>query len=130
MVLRMKNFNIFGVHWKIRLLGGFTKNQYRGGNCLKRGAWTVCRFNGGLGEKEGVVFLMGGLTPQCTLCKVFEDLCFFMFSGLIKRDYREEMGSYTKFCVGYSKKRRWNNFSSTFFKYLKIFNFDQIQHAI
>ena len=22
MVLRMKNFNIFGIHWKIRLLGG------------------------------------------------------------------------------------------------------------
>ena len=22
MVLRMKNFNIFGVHWKIQLLGG------------------------------------------------------------------------------------------------------------
>ena len=77
-----------------------------------------------------MVFLMGGLITQCTICKVFEDLCFFMFSGLIKRDYREEMGSYTKFCVGYSKKRRWNNFSSTFFKYLKIFNFDQIQHAI
>ena len=33
------------------------KNQYRGGDCLKRwGAWTVCRFKGGLGKKEGVVF--------------------------------------------------------------------------
>ena len=32
MVLRMKNFNVLGVHWKIRLLEeGFTKNQYRGG---------------------------------------------------------------------------------------------------
>ena len=31
MVLRMKNFNIFGVHWKIRLLGGVLKNQYVGG---------------------------------------------------------------------------------------------------
>ena len=29
MGLRMKDFNIFGVHWKIRFLGeGFTKNQY------------------------------------------------------------------------------------------------------
>ena len=28
MVLRMENFNILGVHWKTRLLGGFTKNQY------------------------------------------------------------------------------------------------------
>ena len=27
--------------------GVFTKKQYRGGDCLKRGAWTVCRFKGG-----------------------------------------------------------------------------------
>ena len=28
----MKSFDILGVHWKIRLLGGkFTKNQDRGG---------------------------------------------------------------------------------------------------
>ena len=33
------------------------KNQYRGEDCLKRGAWTVCQFKeGGLGKKEGVVF--------------------------------------------------------------------------
>ena len=32
MGLRMKNFNILGVHKKIRLLGGeFMKNWYRGG---------------------------------------------------------------------------------------------------
>ena len=33
MGLRMKNFNIFGVHWKIRFLWGmvFTKNIGRGG---------------------------------------------------------------------------------------------------
>ena len=43
MVLRMKNFNFWGDHWKIRLLReggrgrGFTKNQYRGGNLLKGG---------------------------------------------------------------------------------------------
>ena len=61
-----------GVHkkpiWKIHFLGeGFMKNQYIGGNCLKRGAWTFCRFEGRLGQ-EGVVFLGGGLIPQCTLC--------------------------------------------------------------
>ena len=28
---------------------GFTKNQYRGGDCLKKGAWTVCQFKGGGG---------------------------------------------------------------------------------
>ena len=30
MVLRMKNVNILGVHWKIWLLIGATKNQYKG----------------------------------------------------------------------------------------------------
>ena len=48
MGLRMKSFNIMGVHWKIWFLGGFTKNQYIGGIALKgelgqfadlRGAW-------------------------------------------------------------------------------------------
>ena len=31
------------------------KNLYRGGDCLKRGAWTIFRFKGGegLGKKEG-----------------------------------------------------------------------------
>ena len=39
-----------------------TKNQYTGGggDCLKRGAWTLCWFKGGgLGKKEGGVFLSG-----------------------------------------------------------------------
>ena len=36
------------------------RNQYMGEDCLKRGAWTVCRFKGGgLSKKEGVVFLRG-----------------------------------------------------------------------
>ena len=44
--------------------GGHKKSIYRG-NCLKRGgAWTVCRFKRGLGQKEEVVFLRGGLIPQ------------------------------------------------------------------
>ena len=35
----------------------FSKNQHIGG-LPKKGAWTVCRFNGGkLGKKEGVLFL-------------------------------------------------------------------------
>ena len=38
------------------------KNQYRGGNCLKRGAWTVCRFKGGLARKGGV--FEGGWYPN------------------------------------------------------------------
>ena len=41
MVLRMKNVNILGVHWKIQLLGGgggvgVTKKQYRGGEGLPK----------------------------------------------------------------------------------------------
>ena len=42
------------------------KNQYKGGD------WTVSRFKGGFGKKEGVVFLRGRrgeLTVQCTVSK-------------------------------------------------------------
>ena len=42
----------------------FTKNQYIGGNCLKKGVWTE---RGGLGEKEGDVFEGGGDTPMHTM---------------------------------------------------------------
>ena len=60
MVWRMKNFNIFGVHWKIWLLSiGVMKNQYKGRNCLEIGAWTVCQFKGGFARKRGLVFLKG-----------------------------------------------------------------------
>ena len=47
------------VHWKNPIFreGGVTKKQYIGGTCLKKGAWTVCRFKRGLAEKEeGAVF--------------------------------------------------------------------------
>ena len=37
----------------LTLRWGFTKNQYLGRNCLKRGAWTVCQFKGEAGKKEG-----------------------------------------------------------------------------
>ena len=56
----MKNVNILGVHWKIWHLVGFTKNQYRGGDCLKIGAWTVYQFKGGgLGKKAESGILEG-----------------------------------------------------------------------
>ena len=73
MVLRMKNSNIFGVHWKIRLLGGVTKNQYRGGLPKKGETWTVCQFKGGLARKRGGVFLRGGWYPNAhygVLCEI------------------------------------------------------------
>ena len=67
----MKNFNILRVHWKIRPLGGVTKNQYGGGggDCLKRWAWTVFQFKGGgeRGKKKGGGFLGGGDTPMHTM---------------------------------------------------------------
>ena len=62
MVLRTKNFNIFGVHWKIQLLrGGSRKTNTEGGECLKRG---------GLGLSAdlegGGVFERGVETPMHT----------------------------------------------------------------
>ena len=36
------------------------KNQYRGGDFLKRGSWTVCQFKGCLARKRGVFFFGGG----------------------------------------------------------------------
>ena len=73
MVLRMKDLNekrkkkFVGFTEKFDFFlgggeGGFTKNQYRVGGLPKKGGpWTVCRFKGGggLGKREGVVFLKG-----------------------------------------------------------------------
>ena len=41
--------------------GGAWKIFFRGGgvNCLKRGAWIVCRFKKGLGKRRGRVFEVG-----------------------------------------------------------------------
>ena len=69
----MKNFNILGVHVKLRILrwggGGHVKPIYRGGITLMGVTWTACRFQisdlmGGPGA--GGTF-EGRLTPQCTL---------------------------------------------------------------
>ena len=68
MVLRMENVKILGVHWKIRLLGRVTKNQYKGGGLPKkmelgqfvdlRGAW----------EERGSWYFWGGVdTPMHTM---------------------------------------------------------------
>ena len=82
MVIRMRNFNILEVHWKIQLWGrGFTK--YRGGDFLGRGAWIVCWFDawggggGGSARKREVVFLRKGPISQCTLS--FTDLLLVAF---------------------------------------------------
>ena len=62
MGLKIKNFGVLGVHWKIRLLGGeFTKNRYRGGDCLKReGLGQFADLRGGLARKRGWCFWWGG----------------------------------------------------------------------
>ena len=50
----MKNFNIFWVHAKIRVLElqGVLKNQYIGVDCLKRGRWTNRRLKEVLIKKK------------------------------------------------------------------------------
>ena len=58
--LMMKILVSLGFTEKSNFQGGVTKKQHRGGNCLKRGSWTGCRFKGRFGEKERVVFLRGG----------------------------------------------------------------------
>ena len=41
----MENFNIFGVHSKLRFLEeGINKKNNIEGELPKKGAWTVCRF--------------------------------------------------------------------------------------
>ena len=53
----MKNSNILGFHGKIRFLRGVHEKPICRGDCLKRGAWIVCRFKvgGGLVRKAGGV---------------------------------------------------------------------------
>ena len=76
MGLRMKDFNVLGVHWKIWFLGGeFTKNQYIGGgeNCLKRG-W-FGQYADLRARKMGWCFWRGVDTPNAyykfVFCYVF-----------------------------------------------------------
>ena len=70
MVLRMKNFNVFGVHRKIQFLGGggSQKTNIEGGVCLKRvlGQFANSKGGRGLAIKRGWYF-RGGLIPQCIL---------------------------------------------------------------
>ena len=69
MVLRTKNFNILGVHWKIWLLGGILKNQYIGGDRPRKGGWLVqfVDLRGGLARKRAWCFWGGGDTPVPTM---------------------------------------------------------------
>ena len=61
---------------KCDFLGGFMKNQYIGGDYLKKGTWSVCRFKGGLARKR-VGFLRGVDTLMHTvLDKMQEQVCW------------------------------------------------------
>ena len=62
-------FEYYGGSLKIRFLrgGGFTKNQYIGGLPKKGRLGQFADLTEGLAKKRGVVFLRGGLIPQCTL---------------------------------------------------------------
>ena len=90
MGLRMKNFNISGVHWKIQLSGG-----RRGG--------IVCKFRGKGGawqEKGSGVFEGGGVdTPMHTMVVIFD---FFPISKghcvFIPSDGIVHQTSFTAYC--------------------------------
>ena len=65
--LRMKNFNIIGVHWKILFFRGCMKKATFGGASPKKGGLDSLHFKRRLDKKEGVMFLRGeGETPMHT----------------------------------------------------------------
>ena len=94
MRLRIKSFNILGLHWKILFLkvgeGGFMKNQYIGSNCLKRrvlgqfpdlrGRW-VGKKDGGWypnAQYVGSTFILGQ-HAGCICAETFYEQSFFFF---------------------------------------------------
>ena len=83
MSLRMKNFNIYWIswnYWKIRFLVGVHEKPIYcgGGGCLKRGAWTVCRFSRSLAKNRGVN------TPMRTmLMSVFYFISWLLIFGRV-----------------------------------------------
>ena len=79
--VKMKNFNIMGVHWKIQFLrGGPEKPIYRGNFPQKNREGR----GGGWWKRGGGVFGGRELIPQCTLCgsRVY---FVFLFNEIILR---------------------------------------------
>ena len=60
MVLRMKNFNIFGIHWKIRFLGGGLEKWYVGGIAKKGVLGQFVDLRGGAWQERGGGVFEGG----------------------------------------------------------------------
>ena len=83
MMLRMKNFNILGIHWKIRLLRGCSqKTNIEGWDSLKiegGGFGQIVDLTGALARKSGVAILTGEVDTQCTLCSMFIYTFFTFF---------------------------------------------------
>ena len=69
MVLRIKNCNILGVHWKIQLFGDSSqKINIESGDSLKKGGLgQFVNLRGALAKKMEWCFCGVGVIPQCTL---------------------------------------------------------------
>ena len=103
MVLTMKTLIFFWFTERSDFKGGVLKNQYVGGDCLKRGgAWTVCWFKGGLARKKGLCFWRGWYPNahyvciihcaknECFFTKDFFSKCFLqIWSHLLKKSLME-----------------------------------------
>ena len=120
MGLRMKN--ILGVHWKIWLLGegggvgGFTKNQYRRRDCLKRGVWIVCIFKGGLVKKRGWCVWGGCWCPNAHYVSLFKLICFFTSFSLLFSQIQKNMILLFYFCIDMSHSTLCFTFSFVFYR--------------
>ena len=64
MVLRMKNFDIFGVHWKIQLLGKVHEKPIYRGDCLKKGLGQFVNLRGWAWQEWGSGVFEGGWYPN------------------------------------------------------------------
>ena len=75
-----KKFWYYGVSLKSQIFkeGLPKKTKYRGGIAKRGGTWTVCRFKGGLSEKEGgIVFEREGVdTPMHAMMTKLSPITF------------------------------------------------------
>ena len=119
----MKSLNILGVHWKIWLLGGreFTKNRYRRDDCLKSGAWKVCRFKGGLGKKRGGGVFEGGgrgegWYPDAHYDKILPSFItvylFSVYSDFFNQVFSAYLETTWKSCYAFSERLKFLVFKS------------------
>ena len=80
MGLRMKNFDILRVHWKIQLLGGSSqKTDIEGGTAYKVGLGKLADLRGGLARKRGVGFLREGVDIPMHTMYIYIYICIYMY---------------------------------------------------